>query len=161
MPTALRLGLAYIAAAAGRHVCAQKRLHPPRKCPALLHTCQCLRGAWFAKGVELRRIVAFISALLVSILPVSAAPARIGELSSSAEILAWINSYRGKPAPDDVPAAALRLSRLGMFKDPESAGVYVGFMAGILGSHPERAERMIGKMLTMPPEDHWALVRAI
>jgi hypothetical protein len=109
----------------------------------------------------LRPIVAFVSALLVLTLPAFAAPARIGELSSSAEILAWINGYRGKPAPDDVPAAALRLSRLGMFKDPESAGVYVGFMAGILGSHPERAEKMIGKMLAMPPEDHWALVRAI
>ncbi|HEY0568905.1 MAG TPA: hypothetical protein VGD13_12415, partial [Xanthobacteraceae bacterium] len=109
----------------------------------------------------MRSIIAFITAFLVLISPALAAPARMGETSSSAEILAWINGYRGKPAPDDVPAAVLRLSRLGMFKDPESSGVYIGFMAGILGSNPERAERMIGRMLAMPPEDHWALVRAI
>ncbi len=109
----------------------------------------------------MRTVIAFISALLFLSLPVSAAPTRIGEFSSSAEILAWINGYRGKPTPDDVAAAALRLSRLGVFKDPESSGVYVGFVAGIIGSHPERAEKMIGKMLAMAPEDHWALVRAI
>ena len=113
------------------------------------------------EGITLRCVVAFVLALLVMSSPAIAAPARIGEYSSSAEILAWINSYRSKPAPEDVAPAALRLSRLGMFKDPESAGVYIGFLAGIIGSNPDRAEKLIAKLLAMAPEDNWALVRAI
>jgi hypothetical protein len=47
------------------------------------------------------------------------------------------------------------------FKDPESCGAYIGFIAGVLGANPERANALIEKMLTIQPADHWVLVRAI
>ena len=53
------------------------------------------------------------------------------------------------------------MSQLGAFKDTESSGVYVGFIAGVLGANPARAERLIGKMLSIPEADQWAIVRAI
>jgi hypothetical protein len=37
----------------------------------------------------------------------------------------------------------------------------VGFIAGVLNANPEKAEELIGKMLALPPSDHWVIVRAI
>jgi hypothetical protein len=59
--------------------------------------------------------------------------------------------------PDLVRAA----SRFGAFGDPESAGAFVGFIAGVLASNPDRADELVGGMLSLPPEDHWVIVRAV
>jgi hypothetical protein len=53
------------------------------------------------------------------------------------------------------------LSRLGAFKDPESSGAYVGFMAGVIAANPNRAEELVAKMFPLPDADQWAVVRAI
>ena len=47
------------------------------------------------------------------------------------------------------------------FKDAETSGPYIGFIAGVLGGNPDRAEDLIAKMLPIAPADHWVLVRAI
>jgi hypothetical protein len=76
-------------------------------------------------------------------------------------MLKWINAYRGKPEPDGLPVLVRALSDLQAFKDAETSGAYVGFIAGVLGANPDRAEILIEKMLTIQPADHWILVRAI
>jgi hypothetical protein len=43
----------------------------------------------------------------------------------------------------------------------DTAGIYVGFMAGVLHANPKRAEELVSKMYPMPPEDQVAIVRAI
>jgi hypothetical protein len=53
------------------------------------------------------------------------------------------------------------LSKFGALRDPEQAGAYVGFIAGVIGSNPDKADALISKMLPLPPGDQWALVRAI
>jgi hypothetical protein len=54
------------------------------------------------------------------------------------------------------------MSALGVFKDAETSGLYLGFMAGVLSSVPVTdAERMISEMFPLPPEDHIAVVKAI
>ena len=53
------------------------------------------------------------------------------------------------------------MSRLGVFRDLETAGVYVGFMAGVLQTNPDKAEKLVARMFPMPPEDQIAIVRAI
>jgi hypothetical protein len=88
--------------------------------------------------------------------PAAAAP----QLSTDA-ILHWINDYRHKPDPDRLPALVRSLSALQAFKDPETSGAYVGFMAGVVGSNPARAQRLLGEMLSIAPADRWVLVRAI
>ena len=84
-----------------------------------------------------------------------------GTLSSTDAMLKWINAYRGKPEPDALPVLVRGLSEMQAFKDPESCGAYIGFIAGVLGANPERANALIEKMLTIQPADHWVLVRAI
>jgi hypothetical protein len=77
------------------------------------------------------------------------------------DLLRWINGYRTNPQPDRVPELVHAASAMGVFRDMETAGVYVGFMAGVIEANPHRAEALIGKMFPMPPEDQVAVVRAI
>ena len=93
--------------------------------------------------------------------PSRAAPLRAGELGSREAILGWMNGYRTKREPAHVPEAVQAMSKLGLLKDSENAGVFVGFMAGIIGTNPGQAEVLIGRMFPLPPEDQWALVQAI
>ena len=88
-------------------------------------------------------------------------PPADGEFFSSEQVTGWISNYRTKPDPARLPAAVRALSRFGAFKDPESSGVYVGFLAGVIGANPDKAEELIGKMLPLPPGDQWAIIRAI
>ncbi len=84
-----------------------------------------------------------------------------GASGSSDAVMRWISNYRAKPDPSRLPAAVRSLSQFGAFKDAESSGVYVGFIAGVLGANPSRAEELVGKMLSIPAADQWVIVRAI
>lgn len=106
------------------------------------------------------RCVSVILVVAALLAPASAAPAK-KEFLSTQEVSLWIHSYRAMPDPAAVPAAIRALSNFGAFREPENAGVYVGFLAGVLGSNPAKAEQIIRKILPLPPEDQWMVVRAI
>lgn len=76
-------------------------------------------------------------------------------------ILQWINAYRFNKQPDLLPEAVKAASRLGLFRDLEAGGVYVGFMAGVLADNSYEAERLVARMFPLPPSDQVAIVRAI
>ena len=107
----------------------------------------------------MRRLTMLLLAFFL-IAPAEGAP-RPPEQASVETVLGWINQYRLKPEPHRVPEAIRVAGRLGAFKDPESAGVYVGFLAGVLRANPAHAETIIAKILPLPPDQQWALVRAI
>ncbi len=91
-----------------------------------------------------------------------AAPGRLGELSSRDDVLKWVDGYRKRPDPASVPIAMKVLSQRGILQDPDTAGVYVGFLAGVIGSRPSEAAAMVGKVLpALAEEDQWIVVRAI
>jgi hypothetical protein len=103
-----------------------------------------------------------LALLLVSAPAAFAAPSKNKvEFASTEHILRWINCYRMKPEPGKLPAAVKAMSALGVFRDMDTAGIYVGFMAGVLQTNPNRAEELVTKMFPMPPEDQVAIVRAI
>ncbi len=81
--------------------------------------------------------------------------------NSTDAMLRWINAYRTRPDPNGLPAIVRALSQLQAFKDPETSGAYIGFIAGVLGANPSRAEALISRMISIDPTDHWVLVRAI
>ena len=114
-------------------------------------------------GLLRSSIAAAVMLLAFALAPAPAAAATPpgAAFPSTTTILKWINDYRHRPQPDKLPAVVMALSQMGAFKDPESCGAYVGFIAGVLAANPDRARRMIAKMLTMAPEDRWVLVRAI
>ncbi len=104
-------------------------------------------------------IVTLVSLLFVA--PAMAVPPGQGGPDSVDAVTRWIANYRSKPDPARLPAAVRLLSQAGAFKDPESSGVYIGFIAGVIGANPARAEALIAKSLPIAAADHWALVRAI
>ena len=113
-----------------------------------------LRGA--ASG-----IFALFAFALVAVAPAAAAtPARTASPSTDA-ILRWINDYRHRPDPDRLPVLVNALSEMQAFKDSETCGAYIGFIAGVLGSNPSRAKSLLARTETIAPADRWVLVRAI
>lgn len=109
-----------------------------------------------------------VIALIAVVLPASlaAAPARplpTQPLDTAPKeiILGWINQYRHHPEPEKVALAMHGLSRLGVLSDTEGAGVYVGFLAGVLAKNPDRADLLIARMFPLSDEHQWAVVRAI
>ncbi len=83
------------------------------------------------------------------------------DFTTTDAVLRWINAYRTKPDFNQVGAAVRALSALGALRDTENSAVYVGFVAGALRTHPQRAGELIEKMLLIKPEDHWFIVRTV
>ena len=102
-----------------------------------------------------------LAVLLVAPRPAGATAAADTEFLTRASVIEWIDGYRNKPEPQRLPAAVKALSQSGALREPETAGYYVGFVAGVLGANPKDAERLVGKMLPLPPADQWLAVRAV
>src|SRR6201994_2252136 len=113
------------------------------------------------------RKVALAAALLVQVLPILVLPARaavtpeIDPRASLGVVQQWIYNYRAKPDYAHVPAAIRVLFHAQTFKEPENAGIYLGFIAGAIGSNPAKAEQLVTSLLPVPPEDEWVIVRAV
>jgi hypothetical protein len=140
---------------------ARRRGGRERNASALLHLRR--RGnmvAGLLRSVVVGALVLFAVAL-VGALPAAAEVPAVGAPLSTDAILKWINDYRHRPDPERLPALVRALSQLQAFKDSETCGAYVGFIAGVLGANPSRAEALVGKMLSIAPADRWVLVRAI
>lgn len=112
----------------------------------------------------MRTLAAALISLLLGLLPALAAPPKAkpkANFSSPEEILKWINDYRQKPEAMRLPAAVKAMSDFAVFRELETSGVYIGFMAGVIGSNPAKAEQLVTKMFPMPPEHQVAIIRAI
>jgi hypothetical protein len=110
----------------------------------------------------MRCAVAMLVALILTVdAGATAAPQGNSDFPTAESVMRWINNYRLKPEPMRLPAAVRTMSALGAFKDVESSGVHVGFIAGVLGANPARAEKLAARMLAVPDVDHWVIVRAV
>lgn len=117
-------------------------------------------------GDGMRRVIlvfAFLSLLLAPLAVVAkpghATPGKA--FKSNEELLAWITTYRSNPEPRRLPDAVLAMRTYGATKDMDQAGVYIGFSAGVIGSNPEMAEKLIAACFPMPPQDQVLLIKAI
>jgi hypothetical protein len=108
------------------------------------------------------RYAAFVTALFLLIAPAHAAVTpEIDPRASLSVVQQWIYNYRAKPDYAHVPAAVRVLFHAQSFKEPENSGIYLGFIAGAIGSNPARAEQLVNSLFPVPPEDEWVIVRAI
>lgn len=105
--------------------------------------------------------ISFSFSALAQQAPRGKAAAQQQQLQRPEQVLAWINAYRAKPEPQRMPVALRALSAMGTFREIDSAGIYVGFAAGVLGANPQRAEKLVEALFPMPPEDQVVIVRAI
>jgi hypothetical protein len=94
--------------------------------------------------------------------PLPGLPRSDGSRFEKAEdVLAFINGYRDDKRPKRLPAAVRAMSRLGLLREPEEAGIYIGFIAGVLGENGDTAEKLVADMFPMSPEDQVILIKAI
>ncbi len=98
--------------------------------------------------------------------PANAAPKATKEkaplpFAKSEELLGWINGYRLKPQPRRLPAAVRAMTAFGVTRDMDQAGIYIGFTAGVIGSNPQIAEKLIADCFPLAPEDQVLLIKAI
>lgn len=115
----------------------------------------------------MRGIYRFVAVLLLLLMPAAGfakAPPKEKPQKSfqkSEELLKWINSYRLKPEPRRLAIAVQSMSALGLTKDMDQAGLYIGFTAGVIGSNPDLAEDLVAKMFPLPPEDQVLVIKAV
>jgi hypothetical protein len=108
------------------------------------------------------RFPALVAALLILIQPARAAvDSQIDPRTSLGVVQQWIYNYRAKPDYAHVPAAVRVLFHSQTFKEPENAGIYLGFIAGAIASNPAKADQLVDSFFPVPPEDEWVIVRAI
>lgn len=107
------------------------------------------------------RFIAAAMATAIALAPAQAAAPRQAPAISADALLKWIGDYRYKPDPMRLPVIIRALSQNGSFKEPENAAVYVGFLAGVIGSTPDLARDIIKKTLPLPFEDQWVLIKGI
>lgn len=108
----------------------------------------------------MRRLVIAMSALVLLAAPLAAAPAQSDFYSVSA-VQAFMGRYKPHEDAARVPGAIKKLSELGALREPENAGMWVGFLSGVLASDPANADRVISAIGTLPAEDQWIVARAI
>src|SRR4051812_13312409 len=108
------------------------------------------------------RYAAFVATALMLIQPAYAEKTpEVDPRASLGVVQQWIYNYRAKPDYTHVPAAVRVLFHSQTFKEPENAGIYLGFIAGAIGSNPAKAEQLIASFFPVRPEDEWVIVRAI
>jgi hypothetical protein len=105
-----------------------------------------------------------LAVLALAAAPVAVAAKHKGKepgFTSAERVLQWINNYRHDPEPKRLPEAVKAMLQLGLLKDIEQAGIYVGFIAGVIGSNPDKADELITEMFPMQPPDQIIVVKAI
>lgn len=107
------------------------------------------------------RVPAVLIVLFTLVLPARAAPAQLGAFPSVEAVQKWMYGYRLKPEPARVPDAMRVLIQSGTLKDPETSGIYLGFLAGALGADPAKADALLAKLFPVPSAEQWVIVRAI
>jgi hypothetical protein len=110
----------------------------------------------------MRYAALIITALFALVRPADAAVASEPDPRASLSVVQqWIYNYRAKPDYAHVPAAVRLLFHAQSFKEPENSGIYLGFIAGAIGSNAAKAEQLVTSFFPVPPEDEWVIVRAI
>ena len=108
------------------------------------------------------RLVSLVIALFVLVQPAAGAVTpEIDPRASLSVVQQWIYNYRAKPDYAHVPAAVRVLFHSQTFREPENAGIYLGFIAGAIASNPAKAEQLVTSFFPVKPEDEWVIVRAI
>ena len=106
-----------------------------------------------------------LAALSMALVPLAAGAKGKAEkeakFTRAEDVLQWINDYRHKPEPERLPSAVTAMRELLLLKDIEQAGIYIGFIAGVIGSNRDKAETLISDMFPMPPPDQIVVVKAI
>lgn len=100
-----------------------------------------------------------IAGLALLYVPAQSAPK--SRFKDTKAILRYIEDYRNNKTPQHLPELVKAMSREGLFRDHEQGGIYVGFMAGVIGDNQLEAEKLISGMFPMQPDEQVVIIKAI
>lgn len=83
------------------------------------------------------------------------------EFRNHQEILAWMEKYRYRPEPKRLPRAVHAMRAAGLFEDLDNAGLFIGFIAGVLNRNPKDAKKLLEEMFPIPPKEQGVIIKAI
>lgn len=106
----------------------------------------------------MRTIALFL--LLASLTHMPAASSVDGS-KPAGNAVALIKAYREQPQPARVPGLVKELAAAGALQEPEAAGLYLGFVAGVLNANSARAAELVAEMSGIPGADQWLVIKAI
>lgn len=76
-------------------------------------------------------------------------------------IQGWITTYQDKPQPDMVPDLVKAMAAQGLLQEQDRAGVYIGFVAGVLADNQVKADKLVAEMFPLPPPAQVLVIKAI
>ncbi len=83
------------------------------------------------------------------------------KFKSAQHVIVWIYDYQKNPQPEYVPDAIHALADFGVFEDLDQTGLYIGFLAGVLGDNQLLARRLIKRLFPMTPKNQAVIIMAI
>lgn len=105
---------------------------------------------------------AFVAVMAAAPPPGNAAGAKQPDpFGDATRIQGWIASYRDNPRPDEVPRLVKTIAAQGLLQEQDRAGIYIGFVAGILADNQIRAEELVTAMFPLPPPAQVLIIKAI
>lgn len=81
--------------------------------------------------------------------------------ADAAAIQSWIAAYRDAPKPETVPKLVKAIAAKGLLQEQDRAGIYIGFVAGVLADNQATAEKLVTEMFPLPPPAQVLIVKAI
>jgi hypothetical protein len=76
-------------------------------------------------------------------------------------IQGWIATYRDDPRPKLVPALVKAMAAQGVLQEQDRAGIYIGFVAGVLADNQVNSNKLITAMFPLPPAAQVLVIKAI
>ena len=115
-------------------------------------------------GAVLAPFVMVVGAWLALAMPHRAAAedaAKTFAAADAAGIQSWIAAYRADPNPDAVPLLVKAIAAKGLLQEQDRAGIYIGFVAGVLADNQATADKLVTAMFPMPPPAQVLIIKAI
>lgn len=104
------------------------------------------------------------SLLIIATEPLSAkGPGAAGShpFRDANRIQGWIGTYRDDPKPELVPKLVKAMAAQGLLQEQDRAGIYIGFVAGVLADNQVDADKLVKQMFPLPPAAQVLVIKAI
>jgi len=76
-------------------------------------------------------------------------------------IQGWIGTYRDDPQPGRVPELVKAIAAKGLLQEQDRAGIYIGFVAGVLADNQIDADKLVTAMFPLSPPAQVLVIKAI
>ena len=114
------------------------------------------------------RSIYFIGAVLLTVSMISTgaeakrpAGPETSPFGDATRIQGWIATYRDDPKPVLVPALVKTLAAQGLLQEQDRAGIYIGFVAGVLADNQVEADKLVTEMFPLPPAAQVLVIKAL